>query len=348
MSKSAMATYSELESRRFGYRVFRGNADHIDPQQTLIFLLNNEVDIAILRLPSMHTDIFAALNELGMPYIVADTLVHYHCNLSTYEPKTIMNKDLSFEATTERDVPVIDELVSSIFRDYTNHYYANPFMKKKDILEGYKEWVRNYITGKQSGRLSWVVKKSNQLAGFITCSFENDLCEGVLYGVRSELAGGGVYSDYIRFSQNYFKKKGFKTMKVSTQVHNFAVQKVWAREGFYMREAFNTIHLNSFLQKSILPGYQHDLKGGEISSCLEPGFVVSSFSRYKLKPAKRFFVTNSSCRYLKIIDEKAHYTGTLNVPYADTDSSYYKLFQKVTDTDGNICLVAYYDVHEVK
>jgi ribosomal protein S18 acetylase RimI-like enzyme len=348
MSNAVMAKYSDLESRRFGCRVFRGSVDHIDPQQTLDFLINNAVDIAILRLPSMHTGNFAFLNELGMPYIVADTLVYYYCNLSSYEPKQIKNNELSFEATTAGDIAVINELVSKIFKDYTNHYYANPFMNKNDILDGYQEWAGNYITGHRSERLSWLTIEKGAFIGFIACFVREDECEIILNGVRPEASGRGIYSDMLRFIQNYFKKAGIKIMKVSTQVHNFAVQKVWAREGFFMHESFNTIHINSFLQKTIYPGKQYSIKGEEISACLTPKFIASSLSKHILKPASSFYIKNSSFKHLKSIDKKAHYTVTINIPYANADCSSYKLFQKVTDTRGNICLVAYYDLIEVK
>jgi acyl dehydratase len=36
-------------------------------------------------------------------------------------------------------------------------------------------------------------------------------------------------------------------MKVSTQVWNLAVQKVWSREGFVLTQAFDTYHVNALL-----------------------------------------------------------------------------------------------------
>jgi acyl dehydratase len=38
-------------------------------------------------------------------------------------------------------------------------------------------------------------------------------------------------------------------MLVSTQVNNFAVQKVWAREGFHLFEAWDTYHVNALLSE---------------------------------------------------------------------------------------------------
>ncbi len=73
----------------------------------------------------------------------------------------------------------------------------------------------------------------------------------LLYGVRSEQSGGGVYGDLIRFTQAYFKNQGCTSMKVSTQVNNFGVQKVWVREGFFMTSAYYTLHLTTMMGRGL-------------------------------------------------------------------------------------------------
>ena len=70
--------------------------------------------------------------------------------------------------------------------------------------------------------------------------------DGRLLGEAQE-SGGGIYGDLIRHTQADFASRGFSTMLVSTQVNNFAVQKVWAREGFHLFEAWDTYHVNALL-----------------------------------------------------------------------------------------------------
>ena len=60
-----------------------------------------------------------------------------------------------------------------------------------------------------------------------------------------EAAGSGLYGDLIRHTQAIAISNGASVMKVSTQVNNFAVQKVWAREGFHLSEAWDTFHIHS-------------------------------------------------------------------------------------------------------
>jgi hypothetical protein len=173
--------------------------------------------------------------------------MYYHADLVSLEPKSLKNRDLEFIESNYEHEDIVNDLVQDIFMDYRNHYYSNPYIVKSDIVEGYKEWARSFIMGRSTGRISWLVKHDQEYIGFATCSYGNDECEGVLYGVRKSAFGGGVYGDLIRFTQAYFKNKGFEKMKVSTQANNYVVQKAWGREGFNIAEAYLTIHINAFL-----------------------------------------------------------------------------------------------------
>ena len=66
----------------------------------------------------------------------------------------------------------------------------------------------------------------------------------MLNGILPSFSGRGIYTDFIRYILNVFKEMGLKEMKISTQIQNCSVQKVWAREQFYLKESFVTIHIN--------------------------------------------------------------------------------------------------------
>jgi predicted acetyltransferase len=239
--------FSELESKRFGLQVYRGILSDLDDnvvEKTANFIENNLVDVLILRVPADFQFQIYKLQNLGYPVIFADTLVYYIADLSQEIEKGLKNNDLSFEPCVDSDKDLIGDLVEEIFQNYTNHYFSNPLLPKKDILEGYKEWAKNFIQDDETNKKAWLIKKDNQCAGFVTCSIENDTGEVVLGGVKTFAKRGGIYSDLIRFSKNYFIKKNIKKVKVSTQVQNYAVQKVWSREGFYLNNAYVTLHLN--------------------------------------------------------------------------------------------------------
>lgn len=251
MKSEKILKHAHLESDRFQLRVFRGSVEELNAKLLLSQLLTNTVDVAILRLPANKQADLTELDRYGIPYLVADTLVYYYTDLLTYQPRTLTNTDLHFVKCEPNLITILDNLVDVLFKGYTNHYNTNSLLDKSDIVEGYKEWARNYIN--DSGRIVWLVKRQEDYIGFATCSFSDDRreCEGILYGVLPNAAGGGVYGDIIKFTQQYFKNLGYSTMKVSTQVQNYAVQKVWAREGFFMKESFLTLHINSLFENSI-------------------------------------------------------------------------------------------------
>jgi hypothetical protein len=95
----------------------------------------------------------------------------------------------------------------------------------------------------------WVAIRSGEPIAFFAGQGDSngEWCEDVIGGVRGDCAGNGIYTDLIRYTQAFFKARGFGKMHVSTQVHNYAVQNVWAHEGFKCRAAYNTIHINSLL-----------------------------------------------------------------------------------------------------
>jgi GNAT superfamily N-acetyltransferase len=244
--------YSPLESNRFGARVFRGELTEVDPNQISSFLQAEKVDIAIFRIPTENSYQISRCLETSFPFITADTLVYYNCNLNKYQPNALKN-ELTFIECTENNTKVINDLVNEIFIDYTNHYFSNPVLDKQSLLEGYKEWARSYIGEKKAGKISWIVQKGKDIVGFATCDFDeqSNECEGILYGVLPTFSGKGIYGDIIRFTQQYFKDNGYRDMKVSTQIQNYAVQKVWGREGFVLEKALNTVHINSFLSEKV-------------------------------------------------------------------------------------------------
>ncbi|KAB8179317.1 GNAT family N-acetyltransferase [Lysobacter maris] len=239
---------SQLDSNRFGLIIHRGTLEKVDERALLRELIANQVDVAILRLPAGSAGRLQKLSKYGMPPIHADTLVYYQVALESYEPRPLRNQDIAFSIATPSDMAEVEHLVEATFDGYVSHYHANPYLDRTDILAGYAEWAAGYLTDTE-GRITWVARRDGNIVAFASCAFDasTDLCEGVLYGVHPDHAGGGLYGDLIRHTQTEFRKRGFQLMKVSTQVWNLAVQKVWAREGFSLTRAFDTVHINAML-----------------------------------------------------------------------------------------------------
>jgi acyl dehydratase len=73
-------------------------------------------------------------------------------------------------------------------------------------------------------------------------------------------AGKGIYSDMIKYTQQFFKDGGYSSMWVSTQIQNYSVQKAWLNEGFFLKKSFETYHINALLNYSIEPKQVFEFK----------------------------------------------------------------------------------------
>ncbi|MBU1226752.1 MAG: GNAT family N-acetyltransferase [Actinobacteria bacterium] len=245
--------YSETESRRFGLRVVRTELEDLDPDEFQSVILEDRSDVVIGRIPAEHQHQLALLDQIGFPWISADTLVYYYADLDRHEPRPPRNQDLEFTQATVESSELLESLVTEIFPDYTNHYYSNPYLDRTSILTGYVEWAVGYIGGPGAETTVWIASRQGTPVAFATCRYGPEESEGVLYGVRPQESGKGVYGDLIRFTLADSKARGLAKMKVSTQVQNFAVQAAWVRQGFVMRRAVATFHVNSMLTSSRVP-----------------------------------------------------------------------------------------------
>jgi GNAT superfamily N-acetyltransferase len=241
--------YSEAESRRFGMRVFRARLEsfHADQLRTAIF--GARADLVICRAPAGLLPELAGLQRLGMPVVLADTLVHYSRDLALPPPNPSGSAGVEYVEAGADAGEEVSGLVRRIFTGYLNHYAANPLLEPGSVLEGYVEWATGFLAAAPKRRM-WLALRSGKPIALAACQYEADTAEGVLFGVVPEAVGAGVYRNLIRFTLADATARGLRTMGTSTQVHNFAVQKVWASEGFVMRAAEVTFHVNALLSSS--------------------------------------------------------------------------------------------------
>lgn len=362
--------YSPIESCRFGMRVYRGNVDEIDEKMILSNIVTEKIDVAILRIPSEKQEQLSRLNEVGLPYIVADTLVYYDIDLTRHDTKELKNKDLSFVQCGKEHLEILDFLVTRIFKGYTNHYNSNPFLPKKEILEGYKEWALGFINACALGKIAWIVKRGGNYIGFACCTYEAFKSTAVLYGIVPEASGGGIYGDLIKFTQQYFKDKGYKKMEISTQVQNFASQKVWIREGAVINKAYTTLHINSLMDYSVMKkkifdisipmtttnGFLCDVKdvsqdrnnkifiNAENSNIFPEIINILVANYYAVEyPGENAMIKVQEQSFLGSLHGEMHYRLTIGFPYIGSAEGVYKSLVTLEDQQGTL----YYFSHNL-
>lgn len=248
-SSQARLTFSRPDSERFGLRVYRGHLGSVDERALFGEIVAGAMDIAIVRTPAGKGAALHRLGRYGLHPLHADTLVYYHVQLADYTPKPLRNDDLDFAEALPADAAELEALVACTFNSYVSHYHANPILDRAQIVAGYAEWASGYLSRNSSDKMAWVARRNGTIVAFACCGHDDarENCEGVLYGVHPDNAGGGLYGDLIRFTQARYRERGYRTMKVSTQIWNLAVQKVWNREGFVLTHAYDTFHINALL-----------------------------------------------------------------------------------------------------
>ncbi|WP_164006694.1 GNAT family N-acetyltransferase [Pyxidicoccus trucidator] len=334
------------ESRRFGFRIFRGSVEVLEEQPLLDELLAKEVDIAIVRLLKTGHEQLHKLERLGLPFIVADTLVYYACDLTRLQPVPLHNPDLEFVECNASHAGAVERLVALSFRDYRNHYSANPLLVTSGLMEGYQEWTRGYTSAGEAGKRAWLVRSGGEDVAFATVSFEEGVSEIVLNGVHPAHAGRGIYGDLIRFVQGVSRERGASLLRISTQVSNFAVQKVWSRSGFSLVDAYLTVHINALLSAV---GVHHAVRPVRFERAGSDGDLVPGVS--VLAEAARFFtsdfpgpgslITRQRSRFLQPVHAGRDYTLDYRFPIHDPARGTSVAVVTLRDSTGAALLVSH-------
>ncbi len=237
--------YSEIESKRFGYRMYRAQYEAFDTKEIESIVSSDDFDVIIVRFPT--PSIYEHYRLAGFDNCItihADSLLYYSAPLDQIDLKPISN-NLQFEIVTP-EVEELDDVVDAIFSGYKNHYFANPCLRKKAIVEGYSEWAKSFARNQDNG-VTWLIKEKsgNNNVAFQACYFDKNssICDLKLGGVVPGYAKRGIYADILRYSQYYFKTMGIRTMVTSTQLQNAAVRRVWEKHGFVFDKSYETYHI---------------------------------------------------------------------------------------------------------
>ena len=115
---------SKVESERFKMNIIRGKSENIQLKSIQEQIIENNVDILFLRIPSSRTSQIQNLSKLGYEYFQADTLVYYLVDFAVYQPKSLRNIDLVFKKATKNDKSLLRKMVSQIFVGYTTDQFC--------------------------------------------------------------------------------------------------------------------------------------------------------------------------------------------------------------------------------
>ena len=244
--------HSPIDSHRFGLEIYRMHANILDGERIRDQIIKNQVDTAIIRIPSKNLYSIDSLIKISMPFMVADTLIQYNLDLKEHQPKALSNEKLNFIWALPEHHTELNKMVAESFGTHSNHYRNNPIFNNKLVLIGYQDWINSYAVG-DSKKHCFIVDLEGEYIGFATFKFENNKhVKGVLYGVNTHYRRHHIFTDIMRYIIGYAKEKGYEKIQVLSQIENTITQKVWLSEGFLPFGAINTIHVNAMLSKTVL------------------------------------------------------------------------------------------------
>jgi ribosomal protein S18 acetylase RimI-like enzyme len=209
-------------------------------------------DAARLELPS----IFARSHRAVLP---AGTLTYWEKPVSAAEPPepSIPEVPSAAEPPEPPDLEVLSaatldletvstvvrEIVRASFRDYGNHYTANPLLDRSAALAGYEDWAVRSL-GSDPGNVLVLVEGGIPI-GMATLEpgSDGDHLEILLAGLVPAAQGRRLYDVLLDGCERAAAARGATRMVISTQVHNVRVQRAWARHGLRPFAAIETVHL---------------------------------------------------------------------------------------------------------
>jgi predicted acetyltransferase len=121
------------------------------------------------------------------------------------------------------------------------------------ILDGYAEWASSHLNVDDDSALAWLVEADGDVVGFSCCRVDRStgLAIGTLNGILPRARGRGVYRGMFRTMLRHFAEIGMRRFAIATQIHNVAVQRVWASDGLSLQSTSNTVHINAMRGKVV-------------------------------------------------------------------------------------------------
>jgi ribosomal protein S18 acetylase RimI-like enzyme len=248
---SSGVTYrsSPSESARFGYSTDRITVSSRETTSSVLLSLARRVSealeesnarIVILRYPA---EMIALLKDVGvagrsvypggsLAYWSAPLQVTQHTDGSAFEVSGAQRQSYGKS---------ISDVLSDSFAGYVNHYAANPLLAEGVVVEGYDEWARSSMANPENR--VFVVTANTELVGVAVIAVHGTVWEIELAGIAARAQRQGHYLQLMRQVIDSAQRENVEQLVISTQSHNVAVQRAWAKLGFVPIAAIETVHL---------------------------------------------------------------------------------------------------------
>jgi ribosomal protein S18 acetylase RimI-like enzyme len=232
---------SELDTARFDLpigRVALPSADHVPADLPSRFLASR-LEVLVVRYPAADVGAFAAMMQPGVAVIHADTLLYYGWRVGG-GPATDLPAGYSV-AGGPLGASLLSDTTAQIFDGYVNHYAANPLVPAGQVVAGYVDWAVRHLETDDATVLG--IEHEGGLVAVAAVSIHGGELEIDLAGVLPAHRRRGVYDGLLGIVAEEARRRSLEKVVISTQAHNLAPQRAWARRGWLPEGAFQTVHL---------------------------------------------------------------------------------------------------------
>jgi GNAT superfamily N-acetyltransferase len=234
-----LPSLSPLDEERFGFKTVKTHLiNPPDVDKVCDFAKKNRASLCIVRCP---TDQIQTVHELeSRGFQLMDTLVYFRAQLrKMVAPENAHTRIRDLKNGEEDEIRKLSALC---FQGYNSHYHSDPRLPKSKCDDVYTDWAYRLASLKTASAHTQVALLNQKIAGFSTMHVQKGEGEGILFGVAPFAQGQGLYRDLMLSCMQWCKSAGARTVVVSTQITNLAVQKIWTKLGFEPSDSVYTLH----------------------------------------------------------------------------------------------------------
>ncbi|MBM1172025.1 GNAT family N-acetyltransferase [Microvirga arabica] len=235
---------NDLETRRFG--VTCAQIDGQAAELPNLVEVNQAARAQRVAMISTRVDVGAldrvhALEADG--YRLMDTLVYYGRSLRGLSKSRPLPAGITLRLATPEDAPAVERIARSAFRGYFGHYHADPRLDSAAADAAYVQWAGSSVARTDLTTPVLLAVTSNDIVGFVTLRLNtHDEGEAVLAAINPDCQGTGLYGHLFEQALWLCADCGAERMITSTQINNYATQRVWARLGLMHQRSVYTFH----------------------------------------------------------------------------------------------------------
>lgn len=176
-------------------------------------------------------------------YKLMDTLVYYQGSVAATCTFDALKHTLDMRIACADDANVVAEIAKAAFAGYFGHFHADPKLDNALADEVYVDWAFQSIKYSNSKDPAILILQDEQVCGFATTRQNTPTeSEVILNCIHPDAQGKGLYKKLFKQTMSILAANGAKHVTVSTQINNYAVQKVWASLGLVHQRSYYTLH----------------------------------------------------------------------------------------------------------